>query len=655
MTGIVTATELNLQLDSEKVILNPDDNWFIENLKPYYVITADGQYLFASTQPGRRPDRAFYMVPEGYKPGKGQPSFPKDVGLRLFDVVKEYLETARVIVQDGVQGEKAYQTNLRVFISVENMHSAYIGWMGLKMVFPPEDGADPQCVNYIVQEPLPDAFVQQIRGFWPDFDPDEPLTLYDLTRMDQDFRRVMSLRIDYFGGAFKKPNLTLVWNRAESRGLVSYHGGATSDRILKGLSGTGKTTLTVGPQLEQDDACLGLPVYDGDRVVASRIIGLEASSFAKSEGLVPTSPEWLGLMASKETRPDGSWPVVLAMNIDCAGVEYVTEEIDGHTVKVPRRIAGQEIGSLQCTRYAKSGTTNGRFVFDFSELNPNWSPETEKWLKMEGYSFRRFDVMEPVIRVTDPVMAVALDSACESIVTSAVAGRVPGSRTRSYAATDFMCREQSQQALLKLRMYCDLGLGLDGKLTFFVLNTGFVGEFDLQGRQIRITDAEGKLVVKIDEATGEPDLDAKGDVRYVGQGEKITVADSKAFLELIDHRKIQKWIKNPIFGYLVPDPGEMEELHGLTGFRRRFNLLRFYTPEEIVEFAESDIRERTQYLKGLFRGQAGEEELQDVVHVWAKCKIPSAGRIRSYYETHYGKVDQRSFNLSIAEGDGRGL
>ena len=29
----------------------------------------------------------------------------------------------------------------------------------------------------------------------------------------------MSVGIDYFGGAFKKPNLTLVWNRAEADGL----------------------------------------------------------------------------------------------------------------------------------------------------------------------------------------------------------------------------------------------------------------------------------------------------------------------------------------------------------------------------------------------------------------------------------------------------
>ena len=69
-----------------------------------------------------------------------------------------------------------------------------------------------------------------------------------------------------FGGAFKKPNLTMVWNKAEADGLITYHAGCTIDRVLKGLSGTGKTTLTVGPKLEQDDACLGKLIYDNNKI-----------------------------------------------------------------------------------------------------------------------------------------------------------------------------------------------------------------------------------------------------------------------------------------------------------------------------------------------------------------------------------------------------
>jgi hypothetical protein len=636
--GMIVA-EPDLVFDPGKVVLNPDDAWFIEFLKPYYVVTADGQYLFGTTQVGRRPDLAYYMIPEGYKLGRLlQSEFPREIGLRLFDVMKRYLRTARVIVQDGIQGEAAYKTNLRVVISIENPHSAYIGWMGLKMVFPPENGAQPQCFNYSIPERLPQEYIDEIHSFWPKFNPDDPFTVYDLTGMDQDVRRVLNYHVDYFGGTYKKPNLTLVWNRGEGDGLISYHAGATKDRILKGLSGTGKTTLSVGPQLEQDDACLGLPIYRGSKITALKIIGLEAASFAKSEGLVPTSPEWPGLMKSKQLNPDGSRPVVLVMNVDCEGVEYVITEIAGYKVKVPRQVPGEEIGSLQCTRYAKSGTTNGRFIFKFSELNPDWRAETEKRLKSEGLSFRRFDIMEPVIRATDPAMAAALDAACESIVTSAVAGKPTGQRVRSYAATDFMCREESLQTILKLKMYTDLGLGLDGKLVFFVINSGFVGEYDLAGQQILIRDANGNPVVKMDEATGQPDLDQKGALRYVGQGEKITVQDSKKLLDLVEHRRIRNWTRNPIFGYLVPDPRELEDVHGLKNFRRRFNLLRFYTPEQIIEFAKRDIQDSTKFLRDLFAGQQGEEQLQDVINAWTKRVIPSPEEIRGFYAKYYGKV-----------------
>jgi len=489
-----------LELDTEKVIHNPDDAFYAEFLKPYYLVTADGQYLFASTQPGRMPSRAFYMVPEGYRLGKKQQSFEPgvEVGQRFLATVKEYLKRAQVLVMEGVQGEAGYEAGLRVVVSIQNPHAAYIAWMGKLMTFPPNPDLKISCWNYIIEERLPDDVVAEIHTFWPDYDPDLPITLYDLTEMDQDVRCVMSVGFDYFGGAFKKPNLTLVWNRGELDGGISYHAGCTSDRVLKGLSGTGKTTLTVGPELEQDDACVGRPVYDAQgRIEKSELIGLEAASFAKSEGLDPGSPEWPGLMKSKQVDEQSRRPVVLAMNIDCDGVEYQMETIAGYEVKVPRPIPGQEIGSLQCTRYEKSGTTNGRFIFQFSGLNPDWGSGKAKWLHTEGLSFKRFDVMEPIYRVVDPVMAVALDSACESIITSALADQKVGTRVRSYAATDFMAREQSQQALLKWKMYADLGLDLDGKLVFFITNSGFVGEFDFEGNQKLLLDEKGNPIPKI--------------------------------------------------------------------------------------------------------------------------------------------------------------
>ncbi len=633
--------EDNLFFDEENIIHNPDDAWFIENLKPYYLQTPDGQYLFGNTQAGRRPDRAFYIIPAGYKLGQGQRTFDHKIGLRLYEEVLRYLTTARVIIQEGIQGEAEYKTGLRIVDSVENLHTAYIPWFGRLMIFPPEKNMDIHCWNYIVQERLPDKVISKIRTFWPDFNPDEPLTLYDLTRMDEDHRRVMSLRVDYFGGAYKKPHLTLVWNRGESDGHISYHAGCTKNRILKGLSGTGKTTLSVGPQLEQDDAILGLLKSDANnRIRQVRLIGLEAASYAKSEGLNSSSPEWPGLMKSQTLNPDGSRPIVLAQNIDCQGIEYRLEEIDGYKVKVPRPLPGKQVGHLQPTRYEQSGTTNGRFVFRFYDLNPNWTPGSKKSLKTVMLSFRRFDIFPLVVRIIDPTMAVALDSACESVITSAVGGKIPGTRVRSYAATDFMAREQSQQALLKLKMYKEMDLGLDGKLVFAIVNSGFVGEYDLAGKQRIRLDEQGHAIPKIDETTGQPYLNGQGKPVYLGLGEKIKVEDTKHLVNLTENRKIQTWLPHPVFGecYLIPDPTELEEIHGLPNYRQRFNPLRFYSPEAYLKFCQRDIDERTTYLQDLFSKQEGADELSAVIKIWTTIKLPSPRKIVAFYDRYFGKL-----------------
>jgi len=630
--------EPDLSVLQKNIVHNPDDKFYIKSLKPYYILTKDGQYLFASTQPGRRPDRAFYMIPENYKLGKGQKRFNTKVGKEIYEIAKNYLknENPKLLVQEGIQGELGYEVGLRIIFTIENIHNAYIAWMGKLMIFPPKKDMNIDCWNYILQEKLPKKYIKKIQNVWPEYDPDVPLTLYDLTEMNKNTRRVLSLGVDYFGGAFKKPNLTMVWNKAESDGLISYHAGCTSDRILKGLSGTGKTTLTVGKKLEQDDACLGKPIYDKNKnITGVQLIGLEAASFAKSEGLTKSSPEYPGLMKSRQIDNDGKRPIVLAMNIDCEGVEYVYKNINGYNLKIPQKINGATIGSVQCTKYEKSGTTNGRFIFLFSELNSNWGGGKNKYLKTEALSFKKYDILEPIFRVIDPFMAVALDSACESIITSAVSARKPGTRVRSYAATDFMAREQSQQALLKLKMYKDLDLGLNGQLVFFINNAGLVGEYDYDGKQIKKLDEKGSPIPKKDEVTGEIQKNELGEIVYVGHGEKIKVSDSKKLIDLIEHRKIDNWIKHPVFGYLIPDPKELEEKYEMKDFRKRFNPLNYYKPKQYLNFIRRDINERTKFLEDLFNNQEGEEKLKDIIYVWKNCKMPSEKVINDFYNKYY--------------------
>ncbi len=102
--------------------------------------------------------------------------------------------------------------------------------------------------------------------------------------------------------------------------------------------------------------------------------------------------------------------------------------------------------------------------------------------RTESLSFKRFDVVERSSVWSIRRWPPALDSACESIITSAIAKQKPGTRVRSYAATDFMVREQSQQTLLKWKIYRDLGIGLDGK-RFSSSATRFRREYDIDGNR----------------------------------------------------------------------------------------------------------------------------------------------------------------------------
>jgi hypothetical protein len=630
--------EPDISVTEKNVIYNPNHEFYKKFLKPYYIITKDGQYLFGSNQYGRRPDRAFYMIPKGYKLGKKQQKFEAKIGKEIYRIAMNYLinERPKLIVIDGIQGESDYKVGLRIIISVKNPHTAYIAWMGKLMIFPPNKYINVDCWNYIIQEKLPDNYIKKIKKFWSEYDPNLPLTLYDFTEMDDNKRRVLNLGVDYFGGAFKKPNLTMVWNKAESDGLISYHAGCTSDRVLKGLSGTGKTTLTVGLKLEQDDACVGKPVFDNNgKIIKVKLIGLEAASFAKSEGLTRLSPEYPGLMKSTQLDKGGKRHIVLAMNIDCEGIKYVNKKINGYIVSIPQKIPKQRIGSLQCTKYEKSGTTNGRFIFLFSELNNDWGNSRKKYLKTEALSFKKFDILEPILRVTDPTLAVALDSACESIITSAVSAQKPGTRVRSYAATDFMAREQSYQALLKLKTYSDMGLDLNGKMMFLINNVGFIGEYDINGNQIKKLDEKGNLIPKKNKETGDILRNELGEIKYLGQGEGIKVDDSKKLINLIENNKIESWIKHPVFDYLIPNPIELEEKHGLIDFRKRFNPLNYYTPKQYIEFIKRDIKERTEFLKYLFKGQSMEEKLHDIINIWTNYKLSTEKEIKNFYKEYY--------------------
>ena len=128
-----------------------------------------------------------------------------------------------------------------------------------------------------------------------------------------------------------------------------------------------------------------------------------------------------------------------------------------------------------------------------------------------------------------------------------------------------------------------------------------------------------------------------GEIRYQGAGKKIKVHHSKKLLDLGEHRKIEKWLPHPVFGprVLLPDPKELETKWGMKKYGKRFNRLRYYTIKEYIEFVKRDIKERSKFLKDLFKDQVCENELEEIINVWDNLDIPKPKKIEEFYRKNY--------------------
>lgn len=592
-------------------IKNPDRKWYLEYLKKYYLITEDGQYLFGSRHKGRDPKIVFYVVPENFRTGKNQKRFPEQRAYPIFDLATEYLSKQEVLYQDTVIGYGERALFLRHKISLANPHSAHLGLFAKEMYFEPEAILENSATSITIPETMPDEYVQKIKALYPEYDSEKGLVLIDLVGGHY---RILSLNLDYFGSAGKKPDLTLWWHIWENKGDLSDHSGSKRGMSMKGQSGTGKTTLTIGKDIRQDDAATRiLERGRNGRVTAMYSIGAEAASFAKTEGLNPSSPEFAPIMSSR----NGNF--IPCLNVACKGVFYEVKEINGHKTCVPSKIKGKKIGNLIFNDYQSAQTNNGRAIISFRSLNPSWSEDRVR-ITSDGMSIRHFGFTMPIFRVRDPRRAAAFVSACETINTGAVKGVKPGSPKISPFATDFMVGEQGDQTLLYFSAYRDIGLnGHDGGIIFFVNNSGSIG-------------AQNPY-------TGEMAKDDKGNML----GEKISVHDSKTLVDLVESWNLPEdmWEREPVLGLWIPSPTALEK-RGLKNFRKKFNPLRFYTGEQIIIMAERLVEERTNFLNELFSGQKEEERLRqsNIINVWKKFEIPSAAVIEDWYLRHFGTPEK---------------
>ena len=599
-----------------RVIKNPDRKWYLNYLKKYYLVTEDGQCLFGSRHKGRDPSIVYYVVPDSLSTGNNQKRFDAEKAYSIFDIATEYLSIQEVLYQDTVMGYGERSVFLRHKISLVNPHSAYLGLFAKEMAFESQGVIENATTNIIIPETMPDEYVQRIKLIFPDYDPERGLTLVDLTG---DYYRVLSLNLDYFGSAGKKPDLTLWWHIWENKGDLSDHSGSKRGMSLKGQSGTGKTTLTIGKDIRQDDAATRiLERGRNGRIKAMYSIGAEAASFAKTEGLNSSSPEYDPIMSSKKGN------FVPCLNVGCKGAKYEVKKVREHSTCVPVRIKNEKAGNLIFDDYQSAGTNNGRAIISFKFLNPNWKEDRTR-ITSDGMSVRHFGFTMPIFRIRDPRRAAAFVSACETINTGAVRGVKPGSPKVSPFATDFMAGEHADQTLLYFSAYSDIGLkGHDGGIIFFVNNSGSIGtQNPYTGKMAK--DDNGKML-----------------------GEKITVKDSKLLVDLIEswNLKEDKWKREPVLGLWIPSPKYLEKI-GLKDFCKRFNPLKFYTGEQIAIMAKKLVEERTKFLRELFSGQDEEDSLRQrgIIDIWKKFKIPDAAVIEDWYTRHFGTPEKISKDM----------
>ena len=106
---------------------------------------------------------------------------------------------------------------------------------------------------------------------------------------------------------------------------------------------------------------------------------------------------------------------------------------------------------------------------------------------------------------------------------------------------------------------------------------------------------------------------------------------------MAEHRKIETWLPHPIFGkrILIPEPKELENKWKMKRFGRMFNRLRYYSEKEYLAFVKRDKKERSSFLKKLFKGQTCEKELDPIIHVWENMAVPEPEKLEEFYRKHF--------------------
>lgn len=408
-------------LECKKLYHNLTRDQLRELAKAEEITTSYGSASYV-TKVRNRSAKASYIV-DNVELGIQQQPIKEEKALEISRQVFEYLRDKEVICVDRTMGNnKESMLNCRLYITKDYSRIAY-KWSST--LFEPQSNFSPDITSVYVPE-------------WP-----ERIIFADVKR-----RVTFILGTDYFGES-KKSFLRMAMYITKEKGGLGLHAGSKILRvknsqgnlqdigfIMFGLSGTGKTTLTLHNHgLEGEETAT---VRQDDVVLMNSkgyCYGTENGFYIKTEGLSPSQTVLYNAAISKNAIFDNVW-----INTDGT--------IDFDNVEL---------------------TSNGRGVVLREDIqNTDDMVDLPKANKII-FITRRNDIVPPVAKLT-PQQAAEFFMLGESIETSAGDPTKAGQSKREVGTNPFIVGPEYIEGLRFLEI-----ISSNSDMECYLLNTGSVG------------------------------------------------------------------------------------------------------------------------------------------------------------------------------------
>ncbi len=429
---------------ARRLFVNPDRHTLRQWAAKDETTTEHGSPVYV-TQIRSRSAQNTYIVADNLETGVFQQPWTKEDAQQLQDQVHSYLAHRDVIQLDRVLGNSDRQMTIRLYVTKKY---ARIALMLANMYYPPAPD----------QAKLTDSDVDLLTVYVPELNTQNRQIFADI-----DSKVTYITGTDYFGEA-KKSFLRQAMYCAKEWGGLGFHAGSKILRvrdingklneygfIMFGLSGTGKTTLTLSDHdlcgeeesiIRQDDVILMMP--------NGYCYGTEAGFFIKTDGL----DERQRILFEAAKSADASFENI---------------------------IVNEETGSVDFTDSVL--TNNGRGVLMRKDI-----PGIKDKIDIEKahkiiFITRRNDVMPALAKLT-PEQAAGFFMLGESVETGAGDPAKKGQSKRCVGTNPFIVGSEAEEGNRFLEI-----LRSNPDIECYLLNTGRVGTsyiYGTKGKKITV-------------------------------------------------------------------------------------------------------------------------------------------------------------------------